>query len=107
MEHDSRAQKCAIDSPLSACRLTRERQMAWRVREAVLGIEGLLRRDVLVTFAGYHPVEAWNSRALTIFQPQWIVAAGNAMLAHRGIFVGAAVTELIIGLVLSYFGYAS
>jgi uncharacterized membrane protein len=44
---------------------------------------------------------------ITIFQPQWIVAAGDAMLAHRGIFVGAAVTELIIGLVLSYFGYAS
>jgi uncharacterized membrane protein len=44
---------------------------------------------------------------ITIFQPQWIVAAGNAMLAHRGIFVGSAVTELIIGLVLSYFGYAS
>ena len=43
---------------------------------------------------------------ITIFQPQWIVAAGNAMLAHREIFVGAAVTELIIGLVLSYFGYA-
>jgi hypothetical protein len=44
---------------------------------------------------------------ITIFQPQWIVAAGNAMLAHRGIFVGSAVTELVIGLVLSFFGYAS
>jgi len=48
------------------------------------------------------------ARALiTIFQPQWIVAAGTAILAHRGIFVGTAVTNLLIGLVLSYFGYAA
>jgi uncharacterized membrane protein len=44
---------------------------------------------------------------INIFHPQWIVAASNAMLAHRGVYVAAAVTELIIGLVLSYFGYAS
>jgi hypothetical protein len=44
---------------------------------------------------------------ITIFQPQWIVAAGTAILARRGIFVGAGVANLIIGLVLSYFGYAA
>jgi hypothetical protein len=44
---------------------------------------------------------------ITIFQAHWIVAASTTILAHRGIFVGAAVTNLIIGLVLSYFGYAS
>jgi hypothetical protein len=44
---------------------------------------------------------------ISIFQPQWIVAAGTAILEHRGAFVGAAVFNLIIGLVLSYFGYAA
>lgn len=42
---------------------------------------------------------------VTIFQPRWIVAAGSKLLDHRGYFSGAAVTNLIIGLVLSYFGY--
>jgi uncharacterized membrane protein len=37
---------------------------------------------------------------ISIFQPQWIVAAGTAILEHRGAFVGAAVFNLIIGLVL-------
>lgn len=44
---------------------------------------------------------------ITIFQPQWIVVAGTAILVRRGIFVGAAVIDLIIGLVLSYFGYVA
>jgi uncharacterized membrane protein len=44
---------------------------------------------------------------ITIFQPQWLVAAGAAILDHRGVFLGAAVMNLIIGLVLSYFGYAA
>jgi hypothetical protein len=44
---------------------------------------------------------------ITIFKPQWIVTAGTAILAHRGFFVGAAVTNLIVGVVLGYFGYAS
>ncbi|MGA2817062.1 MAG: hypothetical protein ABSE67_12330 [Xanthobacteraceae bacterium] len=44
---------------------------------------------------------------ISIFQSQWIVAAGTAILEHRGAFVGAAVFNLIIGLVLSYFGYAA
>ena len=44
---------------------------------------------------------------ITIFQPQWIVAAGHAILAYRGVFLGAAVANLIVGLVLSYFGYSA
>jgi len=35
------------------------------------------------------------------------MAAGAAILDHRGVFLGAAVMNLIIGLVLSYFGYAA
>jgi len=52
----------------------------------------------------------WSTlvRALiTIFQAQWIVAAGHAILAHRGIFRGAGVANLTIGVVLSYFGYSA
>lgn len=44
---------------------------------------------------------------ISIFQPQWIVAAGTAILKQRGIFFGAAVLNLIVGLILSYFGYAA
>jgi hypothetical protein len=44
---------------------------------------------------------------ISIFQPQWIVAAGTAILKQRGIFFGAAVLILIVGLILSYFGYAA
>jgi len=43
---------------------------------------------------------------ISIFQPQWIVAAGKAILARPVIFFGAAVANFAIGLVLSYFGYA-
>ena len=52
----------------------------------------------------------WSSliRALiSIFQPQWIVAAGTAILRRSEIFVAAAIVDLIIGLVLSYYGYAA
>jgi len=46
-------------------------------------------------------------RALvTIFQPEWIVALGSAIVARHGYFVGAAAVNLITGLILSYFGYA-
>jgi len=44
---------------------------------------------------------------ISIFQAQWIVAAGTAILKQRGIFFGAAVLNLIVGLILSYFGYAA
>jgi uncharacterized membrane protein HdeD (DUF308 family) len=44
---------------------------------------------------------------ITIFNPQWTVAASTAILANRRILVGAAVINLIVGIVLSYFGYAT
>jgi len=48
---------------------------------------------------------------ISIFQPQWIVAAGAAIVKQpvifSGIFFGAAVLNLIVGLILSYFGYAA
>jgi uncharacterized membrane protein len=44
---------------------------------------------------------------VTIFRPQWIVSLGSKLLEHRGIFLGAAVINLGIGLVLSYFGYSA
>jgi len=44
---------------------------------------------------------------ISIFQPQWIVGAGTAILKQRGIFFGAAVLNLIVGLILSYFGYTA
>ncbi len=44
---------------------------------------------------------------ITIFQPRWMVAAGTAILDRRGVFLVAAVFNLVIGLVLSYFGYVT
>ncbi len=44
---------------------------------------------------------------VTIFQPQQIVSMGSKLLEHRGVFFGAAVIDLVIGLVLSYFGYSA
>jgi len=44
---------------------------------------------------------------VTIFQPQQIVSIASKLLKHKGIFFGAAVIDLVIGLVLSYFGYAT
>ena len=41
----------------------------------------------------------------TILRPQWITTLGYKFLERRAIFVGAAVTNVAIGLVLSYFGY--
>jgi len=59
---------------------------------------------VIITLIGWVTLV----RALiSIFQPQWIVAAGTAVLKQHGVFVGAAVLNLIIGLILSYFGYAA
>jgi len=57
---------------------------------------------VIVTLIGWATIV----RALvTVFQPQWIVAAGRELLKHSRFFFAAAAMNLIIGLVLSYFGY--
>ncbi len=44
---------------------------------------------------------------ITILQPEWIVMAGTAILRHQSILLSAAVANLIVGMVLSYFGYAA
>jgi hypothetical protein len=57
---------------------------------------------LIITLIGWITI----GRALiTIFQPQWIVTAGTRVLENCRVFVGAAATNLILGLVLSYFGY--
>ena len=57
---------------------------------------------VLITLLG------WTSliRALvTIFSPRWIVSTGAWLIDRKGAFPAAAAADLIIGAVLSYFGY--
>ena len=64
----------------------------------------LLDWRLIITLLGWVMVV----RALiTIFQPQWMVTVAKSIVAHRGIFIGSAVFNLLIGLVLSYFGYAT
>lgn len=58
--------------------------------------------QVLITLIG------WASliRALvTIFSPQWIVAAGAWLVKRKSAFPAAAAADLVIGAILSYFGY--
>jgi uncharacterized membrane protein len=57
---------------------------------------------LIITLIGWITI----GRALiTIFQPQWIVTVGTRVLENCRVFIGAAATNLILGLVLSYFGY--
>ena len=57
---------------------------------------------LIITLVGWGSI----GRALaTIFQPQWIVAAGAKLLERRAYFLAAGAMNLIIGLALSYFGY--
>ena len=59
---------------------------------------------VLITLIG------WASlvRALvTIFAPQWIASIGAALIEFRGVFAVAAAIDLVIGAILSYFGYSA
>jgi hypothetical protein len=58
---------------------------------------------IIVTLIGWLTIVR---AVVTIFQPEWIVALGSKILERQGIFFGAAVMNLVIGLVLSYFGYA-
>ncbi len=59
---------------------------------------------VLITLIG------WASlvRALvTIFAPQWIASIGAKLIELRGVFAVAAAIDLVIGAILSYFGYSA
>lgn len=45
-------------------------------------------------------------RALvTIFCPQWIVSIGTTLIERKGTFPVAAAFDLVIGAILTYFGY--
>ncbi len=57
---------------------------------------------LLITLIGWISIVR---AVVTIFQPQLIVSLGSKVIEHRGIFFGAAVIDLVIGLILSYFGY--
>jgi len=57
---------------------------------------------LIITLIGWASVVR---AVVTIFQPQQIVSLGLKAIEHRRIFFGAAVIDLIIGLILSYFGY--
>jgi hypothetical protein len=59
---------------------------------------------VLITLIG------WASlvRALvTIFSPRWIASIGAKLIELRGAFAAAAAIDLVIGAILSYFGYSA
>ena len=57
---------------------------------------------VLITLIG------WTTliRALvTIFSPQWIVSAGAWLIERKGAFPVSAALDLVVGAILTYFGY--
>jgi hypothetical protein len=43
----------------------------------------------------------------TIFQPQWAAALFARLVARQGVFYSAAIANLLVGLILIYFGYFS
>lgn len=57
---------------------------------------------LLITLIGWL---ALVRAVVTMFRPQWMVTLGNAVLEHRNVFPIAAAVDLLLGLVLSYFGY--
>jgi len=57
---------------------------------------------LLITLIGWVTIVR---AVVTILQPEQIVALGNAVLKHRTAFTVAAAVNLLIGLVLTYFGY--
>jgi len=61
----------------------------WRLIITLIGWAGIVRAVV------------------TIFLPQQIVSFGSKLLQHRGVFFGSGVFNLVVGLVLSYFGYST
>lgn len=42
---------------------------------------------------------------ISIFQSQWVVAAAHYVLDHRSVFLVAGAVNLLLGLILSFFGY--
>lgn len=64
----------------------------------------MLHWPLIITLIGWASVVR---AVVTIFQPQQIVLLASKILEHRAIFYGAGAANLLIGLVLSYFGYAA
>ena len=57
---------------------------------------------LIITLIGWITV----ARAvLIILWPQWVPALGKRLVQSRWFFTGATVVNLVLGLVLSYFGY--
>jgi hypothetical protein len=76
----------------------------WIVAERLAGLPAVFDWRLLVTLIGWITLVR---SPITTFKPQWIVTAGTAILGSSGIFLVAAVMNLVIGVVLSYFGYAA
>ncbi len=57
---------------------------------------------LIITLIGW---AALGRALVTIFQPQWIASVMSKLLAHKEMFSAAAALSLVIGLVLSFFGY--
>ena len=62
----------------------------------------LLDWRLIITLIGWATIVR---AVVTIFVPQKIVSLGLKTLEHQRMFFGAAMIDLIIGLILSYFGY--
>ena len=57
---------------------------------------------VLITLIGWASIVR---AVVTIFWPQWIVSIGAKLIEFRAAFAAAAAADLVIGAILSYFGY--
>ncbi len=71
---------------------------------AIVLTHNLWVRDwrLIITLIGWLTI----LRALvTIFQPQWIAAFAERIIESRSWLTVAAVADLLIGVILSYFGY--
>ena len=59
---------------------------------------------VIITLIGWMTIARG---VITIFLPERFGALGSAIHKHRGVFTAAGLANLLLGLVLSYFGYFS
>ena len=57
---------------------------------------------VIITLIGWASIVR---AVVTIFWPQWIVSIGAKLIEFRAAFAAAAAADLVIGAILSYFGY--
>jgi len=62
----------------------------------------LLEWRLIITVIGWATIVC---AVVIIFQPQWIASLGLKIIKNQGIYFGAAVIDVVIGLFLSYFVY--